>query len=74
MSGEITTLYKCAAMQSTVTITLKGEDSTFRKEFNCYDVFSIDYEDKTLMSMIQQTKKEWKGQAEEVVINVRAYL
>ena len=60
-------------MQSTITVTLKGEDSTFKKEFNCYDVFSMDYQDKTLMGMIHEAKKEWKGEPEEVVINVRAY-
>lgn len=60
-------------MQSEVTITLKNEDSTFRKQFNCYDVYTMDHSDKTLIDLIEVTKKEWKGIPDEVIVNARAY-
>ena len=60
-------------MQSEVTVTLKNEDSTFKKQFNCYDVYSMDYEDKTLINLIELAKKEWKGVPDETIITTRTH-
>ena len=60
-------------MQSEVTVTLKNEDSTFKKQFNCYETYTMDHGDQTLINLIELTKKEWKGTPDEVIVNARAY-
>lgn len=57
-------------MQSEVTVILKGEDSTFRKQFNCYEEISISSECSSLRKMIEQTKKEFKGVPDEIQLRV----
>lgn len=57
-------------MQSEVTIILKAEDSTFRKEFNCYDTFSMKPDDPVLLMMIESAKKEFKVHPEEIKIRI----
>lgn len=61
-------------MQTEVTITIKGEDSTFKKKYLCYDILRIDHEDSNLRKMIDQTLAEYKGISEEILIKVTARL
>ncbi len=57
-------------MQSEVTVTLKSEDSTFRKQFNCYDPISISENCPNLRSMIAEAKKEFKLIPDEISIRI----
>lgn len=58
-------------MQSEVTVTVKGEDSTFKKKFLEYDVIVLDESDKRLQAMIENTLAEYKGIPEEISLKFR---
>jgi len=58
-------------MQSEVTVILKGEDSTFRKEFNCYDSIRISEDCPNLRKMVDQAKYEFKGIPEEINLKIQ---
>lgn len=63
-------------MQCKVTIILKNEDSTFKKEFNEYqeeDVIRIDYQCPMLRKMIDQAKFEFKGEPDEIRFSISGY-
>lgn len=60
-------------MQSEVTVILKNEDATFRKQFNCYEIFSLDNSDPVLNKLIDEAKKEWRGTPDEIIINIKSY-
>ena len=55
-----------------VTVTLKGEDSSFRKKYLVYEEFKMVYDDPIIVSLIDKTKKEFNGVVEG--IKVRALL
>ena len=57
-------------MQSEVIVTLKSEDSTFRKQFNCYDEYRISESCSILNSMIDEAKKEFKLTPDEIKIRI----
>lgn len=60
-------------MQSDVTIILKNEDTTFKKQFNCYDPVCISEKCDYLTALIEKAKNEFKCPVDEVIINIRAY-
>lgn len=61
-------------MQSEVTITVKGEDTTFKKKFNCYDEeISINPISSELNKMVDAAKWEFKGEPEEIKFNISGY-
>ena len=47
-------------MQSEVIVTLKNEDSTYRKEFNCYQEFQLSQDCPILSEMVDEAKKQFK--------------
>ena len=57
-------------MQSEVTVILKGEDSVFKKQFNCYDSLHVDMNCPNLNRMINEAKKEFKGTPDEISIKI----
>lgn len=57
-------------MQSVVTVILKGEDSTFKKQFNCYDSLHIDTNSRNLNKMIDEAKSEFKLRPDEIRIKI----
>jgi len=58
-------------MQSVVTVTLKGEDSTFKKQFNCYDSLHVDMNCPYLNAMIKEAKSEFKLRPDEIGIKIQ---
>ena len=59
-------------MQSEVTVTIKGEDSTFKKKFLCYEQLTLSQECMELNRMVDQTLSEFKGTPDEVIIKITA--
>lgn len=60
-------------MQSDVTVILKGEDCTFKKQFNCYEVYSMDWQDPTLLNLIELAKMEYTGEPDEVQLSIKVF-
>lgn len=57
-------------MQSEVTVILKSEDATFRKQFNCYEEFRISQDCPILRKMVDQSKLEFKTIPDDISIRV----
>ena len=57
-------------MQSEITVILKSDDSTFKKQFLCYDEFRIDETDPILRNMLAEAKKEFKLTPDEITIRI----
>jgi hypothetical protein len=57
-------------MQSEVTVTLKGEDGTFKKPFSCYDQIRVEEDCPTLQDLVKQTKDQFNGEVEEVIVKI----
>ncbi len=58
-------------MQCEVTVILKSEDSTFRKQFNCYDEIQLNEKCPTLRGLVDQAKKEFKLIPEEIQVKAQ---
>lgn len=59
-------------MQSEVTVTIKGDDSIFKKKFLCYEEIRINHECSELKKMVDQSRFEFKGEPEEIIIKITA--
>ena len=59
-------------MQSEITVTIKGEDSTFKKKFLEYDVVVVAESDKRLQSIIKNALAEYKGKPDEIIVKIQA--
>lgn len=57
-------------MQSEVTVILKNEDTTFRKQFNCYEEFQLSQECPILLKMVNQAKQEFKLIPDDISVKV----
>lgn len=57
-------------MQTEVTITIKGEDCTFKKKFLCYEEIRATQECAELTKMVDQAKFEFKGPVGEVLFKI----
>ena len=57
-------------MQFEATVILKSEDSTFKKQFNCYELTTISEDCPSLRKMIDEAKKEFKGAPDEIQIKI----
>jgi hypothetical protein len=57
-------------MQSVVTITLKSEDSTFKKQFNSYDSLLVSEDCPYLNRMLDEAKSEFKMKPDEIRIKI----
>jgi hypothetical protein len=55
-------------MQSEVTVTLKGEDTTFKKKFLCYNPIQFTEECPFIKAMIEEAKAEYKAIPEDIII------
>ena len=55
-----------------VTISIKGEDSTFKQKFLVYEQFIMDYDDETIKSLIKEALDNAKIEPED--IKVRAMI
>jgi len=55
---------------SELTVILKGNDTTTKQKFLLYDNYTIDHNDSTIQSCINETKKNFSGHPEEVIIKI----
>ena len=55
-----------------LTVSLKGEDSTFKQKFLIFEDFKMRYDDDTIQDCIEQAQKNAKMEIED--IKVRAMI
>mgnify|MGYP001571625366 CR=1 FL=1 len=57
-------------MQSEVNVILKNEDTTFKKQFNCYEEFQLSQECPILGKMVEQAKREFKLIPDDISVRI----
>lgn len=57
-------------MANIVTVRIKSEDTTLKKDFLVYEIFALDHDDPVLNRLINETKAEYKGELIEPDIRV----
>lgn len=53
-----------------ITVVIKGDESTYRQKFLCYEKVTNDLEDPVLADLIDQAKKHYNGTIEEIKIRM----
>lgn len=53
-----------------ITITIKGEESTYREKFLVYDPITIEHGSPILKDLVFQAKESYKGEVEEIKIRI----
>ena len=53
-----------------LTVILKDSERTYRQKFLCYDVYSVSETDPIIISFIEQAKKGFNGEPEEIQIKI----
>jgi len=53
-----------------LTIILKDADRTYRQKFLIYEEYSISYDDKVILSCIQEARKSFDGEPEEIQVKI----
>jgi hypothetical protein len=48
-------------MKSEITVTIKGEDSSYKKKFLCHDEIRWTQDDPTLKGYIEEAISDFKG-------------
>lgn len=56
-------------MTKEITVILKGDDSTYKHKFLCYDPFDSEFENK-VFGFIKEAKECYKGTVEDVVVKM----
>lgn len=51
-----------------LTVSLKGEDSTYKKKFLLYDEFIMKYDDPTIIDCIKQAKDDARIEVDDIKI------
>lgn len=59
-------------MQSEVTVTIKGEDSTLKKQYLCYEELRVTQDCAELRKMVDQALSEFKGAVDDVIVKITA--
>ena len=51
-----------------LTVSLKGEDSTYKQKFLLYDTFQMKHDDKTILDCIREAKENARMEVEDIKI------
>jgi len=51
-----------------ITVVLKDDERTCRQKFLCYETFVFDGSNEYLRSIVEEAKKNFNGDPEEIVI------
>lgn len=54
-----------------VTVVLKDSERSYRKKFLCYEIISVVPEDPTIRAYIEEAKKDFQGEPEDVDIKIK---
>ena len=54
----------------TVTIVIKGDESTYRQKFLTYEAVTISHQDETLQALIKEAKEHYSGDVEEIKVRI----
>lgn len=57
-------------MVKEITVILKGDDSTYKHKFLCYDPFDSDFDTK-IFGLIKEAKECYRGTADDVTIKMQ---
>jgi len=60
------------AMPQEVTVIIKGDESTYRQKFLCYDPITIEHGSPILKDLVEQARESYKGEVEEIKIRIAA--
>lgn len=55
---------------SELTVILKDSDRTYRQKFLCYETYSIKEDDPFILKCIEEAKKNFDGEPEEINIKI----
>lgn len=55
---------------SELTVILKDESRTCRQKFLVYNVFTIDPNDPEIIARIEEAKKNFQGEPEEITVRI----
>jgi len=58
-------------MVAKVTVKIKGDDSTFKKDFLIYETFSLCDGDETINNCVNEAKQEAKIDAKEILLTAK---
>ena len=53
-----------------VTVTIKGDESTYRQKFLTYEPLDCSNTDNTLEELVREARESYKGEVEEVKIKI----
>lgn len=55
-------------MHTVLTVIIKNTESTYRQKFSLYEEYTMDPGDPIIQKCIEQTKENFKGEAEDIQI------
>ena len=55
---------------SELTVILKDPERTYRQKFLLYDVYSVCMEDPVIMRCIEEAKKNFEGEPDDIQIKI----
>ena len=55
---------------SELTVVLKDSERVYRQKFLIYDNYSVTVEDKTIWNCIEEAKKSFSGEPEDIQIKI----
>ncbi len=55
-------------MHTELTVIIKNTESTYRQKFSLYDEYSMDPGDPVILKCIEDTKKNFTGEVEDIQI------
>ena len=55
---------------SELTVILKDSDRTYRQKFLIYEEFAVSCEDPIILSCIEEAKKNFEGEPENIQIKI----
>ncbi len=55
---------------SELTVILKDDSRTYRQKFLMYDLFAVDGEDPQIQMCIEEAKKNFDGEPEDISIKI----
>ena len=53
-----------------ITVILKDSERTYRQKFLCYETYTVSETDPLIMSYIEQAKKGFNGEPEEIQVKI----
>lgn len=55
---------------SEITVILKDTERTYRQKFLTYETYAVNVDDPTLRNCIEEAKKNFQGEPEEISIKI----